>query len=140
MAKLVKVVPAKDTRYLTRHPWYLADALLMIRQLQALVWPMGYHVALGGGVLNHGYSDKDLDLYVLPLGIDQAVSPDDALAALSKHFKSVPFDYDGSADTVKEFERLHGAGSWERNTYFAHSVSYKLVGLKSIDVFIVSPK
>lgn len=54
-------------RYLPRHKWYLADAQLLVRRLQAIAWPLGYHVALGGGVLNHGYSDKDLDLYILPI-------------------------------------------------------------------------
>lgn len=54
-------------RYLPRHTWYLADALLLVRELQALARPKGYHIALGGGVLNHGYSDKDLDIYVLPV-------------------------------------------------------------------------
>lgn len=28
----------------------------------------GYHLALGGGVLNTGESKKDLDLYFLPMG------------------------------------------------------------------------
>jgi hypothetical protein len=56
-----------STRYLPRHNWYLADALVLLRELQAIAWPAGWHLALGGGVLNHGYSDKDLDLYVLPI-------------------------------------------------------------------------
>jgi hypothetical protein len=139
MAKIVKVVPAKDTRYLTRHPWYLADALLTIRQLQALVWPMGYHVALGGGVLNHGYSDKDLDLYVLPLGSVLAQNPDDVLEALNKHFERIGVSYEGDAESVQEFEKAHGVGSWDRNSYFAHSVCYFLDSGKKIDVFIVDP-
>lgn len=27
---------------------------------------MGYHMAMGGGVLNRGFSSKDLDIYILP--------------------------------------------------------------------------
>lgn len=57
----------RKTRYLPRHKWYLADALRLVQRLQAVAWPLGWHIALGGGVLNHGYSDKDLDLYVLPI-------------------------------------------------------------------------
>lgn len=50
-----------------RHLWYLCDAQLLIRQLQEVAWPLGWHIALGGGVLNHGYSDKDVDIYALPI-------------------------------------------------------------------------
>lgn len=59
---------AKDpTRYIRRHRWYRSDADALIRNIQATVWPLGWHVALGGGVLNHGYSNNDLDLYLLPI-------------------------------------------------------------------------
>jgi hypothetical protein len=40
---------------------------VLIAKLQEKVWPLGFHIALGGGVLNHGYSDSDLDLYVMPI-------------------------------------------------------------------------
>lgn len=39
----------------------------LIAELQRITRPLGYHVAVGGGVLNKGRSQKDLDLYVLPL-------------------------------------------------------------------------
>ena len=48
--------------------WKLDDGLALIRALQPLTRKYGYHVALGGGVLNKGFSDKDLDLYFLPMG------------------------------------------------------------------------
>lgn len=47
--------------------WTFEDAQVLIQKLQPIVRPLGYHVALGGGVLNNRYSDKDLDLYFLPL-------------------------------------------------------------------------
>lgn len=59
-------IATKAERYLPRHVVYLPDALLLVRKLQAVAWPLNFHVALGGGVLNHGYSDKDVDIYVLP--------------------------------------------------------------------------
>lgn len=52
--------------------WYLAQALHIIRQLQPQLKPYGYHVCLGGSVLNKGESEKDLDLYFLPLQTDAA--------------------------------------------------------------------
>jgi hypothetical protein len=47
--------------------WNLDEALELIRELQPKVRELGYHVLLGGGVLNEGKSDKDLDLFFIPL-------------------------------------------------------------------------
>lgn len=77
-----------DKRYERRHPWYLDEARVLVRQLQAVVWPLGYHIALGGGVLTHGYSDKDLDLYVLPLGRFECESSYVVAKALLQFFGS----------------------------------------------------
>ncbi len=46
--------------------WTLEDALTLIRDLQPQLHLLKYHVALGGGVLNKGQSEKDLDLYIFP--------------------------------------------------------------------------
>lgn len=45
----------------------LEQALKLIRETQETVKSFGYHICLGGGVLNLGYSYKDLDLYIIPL-------------------------------------------------------------------------
>lgn len=47
--------------------WTLDEALEIIRELQPQLREMGYHCLLGGGVLNTGVSDKDLDLFFIPL-------------------------------------------------------------------------
>lgn len=47
--------------------WTLEESLDVVRSLQPVVKPLGYHVVIGGGVVNKGYSEKDLDLYFLPL-------------------------------------------------------------------------
>lgn len=57
--------------------WTLEDALTVIRPLQAEIKKFHYHLCLGGGVLNKGYSEKDLDLYFMPL--DRKKKPVDAL-------------------------------------------------------------
>lgn len=62
----VELNVAEQLRIERRHVWYLSDAQTLVRELQEHIWPLGWHVTLGGGVLNHGYSDKDLDLYLLP--------------------------------------------------------------------------
>ena len=57
--------------------WTLDAGLTMAAQVQAGSRKFGYHVALGGGVLNRGESFKDLDVYFLPLDSD-TMSPDSA--------------------------------------------------------------
>ena len=47
--------------------WTLAAGLKLIRAIQPEAKKLGYHIALGGGVLNIGLSYKDLDLYLLPM-------------------------------------------------------------------------
>lgn len=47
--------------------WTLDEALDLIRRIQPKLKPLGYHVCLGGGVLNIGSSEKDLDLFFVPL-------------------------------------------------------------------------
>lgn len=47
--------------------WSLEKALGFVRRLQPLTRLHGYHMAIGGGVVNNGGSEKDLDLYLLPL-------------------------------------------------------------------------
>lgn len=59
--------------------WTLDEGLVLVRELQPDTRQFGYHLALGGGVLNNAMSCKDLDLYLLPLD-DKDEDPDmDAL-------------------------------------------------------------
>lgn len=51
--------------------WSMDAALAFIRELQPALHSRLYHVAMGGGVLNKGFSEKDLDLYLFPF--DNAV-------------------------------------------------------------------
>lgn len=46
--------------------WTLDQALTLIRQLQPTAFEAGYHLNLGGGVLNHGKSNNDLDILAMP--------------------------------------------------------------------------
>lgn len=47
--------------------WNLEDGLKLVRSLQPETRKYGYHLTLGGGVLNKGESTKDVDLFFLPL-------------------------------------------------------------------------
>lgn len=52
----------------TKKPlWTLEQALIVVRFLQPLIRTAHYHLALGGGIINAGQSNKDIDLYFLPL-------------------------------------------------------------------------
>lgn len=62
----MKELTAKRGEY-PHDPWSLPLALVLIKELQPKVKAYNYHLALGGSVLNNGSSDKDLDLYFLPL-------------------------------------------------------------------------
>ncbi len=52
--------------------WTLETALTTVRAIQPMLKVLGYHVALAGGTLNRGFSEKDLDLVFLPLTNDKA--------------------------------------------------------------------
>jgi hypothetical protein len=47
--------------------WELDNGLKLIRALQEETRAYGYHLCLGGSVLNFGESGKDIDLYFLPM-------------------------------------------------------------------------
>lgn len=47
--------------------WTLEEALKLIRALQPDTRTFGYHLCMGGGVMNKGMSEKDLDLFFLPM-------------------------------------------------------------------------
>jgi hypothetical protein len=46
--------------------WTLDEAVALVRMLQPKLHAIKWHVALGGGVLNKGWSTKDIDLYFMP--------------------------------------------------------------------------
>lgn len=48
--------------------WHLEEGIYVARALQPSIREYGYHVTIGGSLINAGYSEKDLDLYFLPMG------------------------------------------------------------------------
>lgn len=95
--------------------WTLQQAVKLIADIQDDSRTYGYHVCLGGGVLNAGHSDKDVDIYLIPLDnsdvpvlVDEAVEWLEGLwgasAPISKEYPNAPasaygrkikFDFDG---------------------------------------------
>lgn len=129
-----KVTKKKDSkRYLVRHLWYLSDAQNVVRQLQAVIWPLGWHVVLGGGVLNHGYSNDDLDLYLLPIYRPELVHDEDDLeSAIGELMDVLDRDYSENAPSLE--------GQLPSKTCFQLARRY-VYGpeAKPVDVFVVRP-
>lgn len=68
--------------------WKIHDALTLIRSLQSSVKAFGYHITLGGGVLNTGTSLHDLDIFFHPLERGNLQEP--RLLAFLKEFWGAP--------------------------------------------------
>ena|ERR1017187_7973554 len=101
--------------------WTLDEALMIVRSLQPDLKPLEWHVVLGGGVLNTGVSDKDLDLYILGFNgaILQNVAP--VLVLLSSRF--------GIASQITD------ADEYPEDPRYREKVKFHIDG-KRIDVFI----
>lgn len=102
--------------------WVLDDALSLIRALQPQIRKYGYHLCLGGGVLNKGRSEKDLDLYFLPMG--QQRNPLEPIKLL-----------EWLEGMWGMYEQIGGGGYPEEIPYM-HRVTFKY-GEQRIDVFVL---
>lgn len=79
--------------------WTFDVAQPMIANLQESAKRVGFHIALGGGVLNNLKSNKDLDLYFLPMRNGESSNADELLAALESVWgKLQPFSEYGEDD------------------------------------------
>lgn len=95
--------------------WTLEDGLRLIRILQPKAKEYGYHIALGGGVLNKGESKKDLDLYFLTLDNGKKTPACDNLVAWLEEMWGNGKDIDNYAkeDKVEDwFEEPPGRNDW----------------------------
>lgn len=98
--------------------WTLEDALALIRALQPMCRKFNFHLALGGGVLNNGFSEKDLDLYFLPV--------------------RKPTDSDGLLKWLDMWGpcKQIGKGDYPDKLPYTHRLQY-VYGKQRIDVFIL---
>ena len=78
--------------------WTLDDGLNLIRALQPFTRKFNYHLCLGGGVLNKGSSEKDLDLYFLPMENGLPSKADDLVQWLTSLW-GTPEDLKGEYDS-----------------------------------------
>lgn len=85
--------------------WRLPDALEVIRTLQPEAMSCGYALSLGGGVLNAGFSWKDLDIVAVPGSRDDQYIGSFLDYVRSQGFKDTDVNYDHNGLTVHKFER-----------------------------------
>ena len=86
MAELIDIDATVKPRLTVDPRWTLGEAVGLVRALQPLIRKFNYHLTLGGGVLNNGYSNKDLDLYFLPMEKGQESSKAGLLAFLAENW------------------------------------------------------
>ena len=101
--------------------WSIDEALTLIRRIQ-VTYIGEFHICLGGGVLNKGYSDHDLDLF-----IEQQQGAAHDTGALLAWLKQ----------ELGPAEELYGIDSKEYKnlSHYRHTLRYSYKG-KRIDVFI----
>ena len=102
--------------------WTLEQGLAVVRELQPRSRGFNYHVALGGGVLNNGSSDKDLDVYFLPLDNGDVMDPAGLLQWLSTVW--------GEWEPIQN-EHYVGSNNYSRKVKFLTTDGER------IDVFVV---
>ncbi len=76
--------------------WNMEEALLFIRNLQPVVKKYNFHLALAGGVLNNGYSVKDLDIICMGMHNDLPNRTKDMISKFE-------VDYNAVLNTTEEY-------------------------------------
>lgn len=104
--------------------WTLQQGLDLVRTIQPRLHHMGYHVAIGGGVINKGYSTKDLDLYFFPLDLKDQESLVPFLESLF-----------GAAVPISMFDERYSD-----NRVFAQRLKFLQYDGGRIDIFITEAR
>ena len=116
--------------------WKLDQALDLVREIQPVIHGMGYHVVLGGGVLNNGESKKDLDLYFHPMmgkeTFISATNPGNPLLRWLEELFGKPEEFWNPDQEVDEY----GDIQYPHRDPYVWKKKYQW-GNRRIDVFIV---
>lgn len=113
----------KGLKELARTPvWTLDQAHVIIAELWPLMWDLHYHILLGGGVIREGKSDKDLDLFFIPLNGYES----HAHTVLEKLWSQL-----GPSKALRDSPDYHA----DSNFHFTEAQKFDYLG-KRIDVFI----
>lgn len=89
----------------TKPLWTLEQGIELARRLEKIAVEHNAHVALGGGTLHRGHSNKDLDIFVYPRKTSAPFRPENILAAIGAgQAKLRPHEYQGDYKTVFQTE------------------------------------
>jgi len=125
--------------------WKLDEALKIIRNLQPETRKFGYHLCLGGGVLNKGESNKDLDLVFVPLDNGKPSNPDGLLEYLGVlwgtwYTFSMPDEHiTGIQPVGPQPPDIEPYEPSETTSVYKYKVKFFFDGSDRIDVFIMTP-
>lgn len=112
--------------------WTLPVAQSLVAHLQPKVKNFGYHITLGGGVLNNEKSEKDLDLFFLPLlGEKWVRKPDQLITLLKGQFHSNAYSLSKSEYSKPELPNI-----WKAKFFMELPTGNPITTLR-IDVFIL---
>ena len=139
--------------------WTLNEGLDLVRALQPKTREFGFHLTLGGSVLNKGESDKDIDLYFLPMDNGKPSNANSLIDWLAQLwgtgepiggdygiFENIPFKDPGSSWRTINATDTKTSGIWSspiRYTKVQKTPTYKfkLKYIRNqtdrIDVFVV---
>lgn len=92
------------------HMWEMWDAINLLRQWQPVAHAYDLHLALGGGVLNNGYSDKDLDIVVMGMNNGKRPRFDDFCGELKLVPIWVSTDYPESGENGRRLYKAYLEG------------------------------
>lgn len=107
----------------------------LVRNLQPQVRKFNYHIAIGGGVINRGFSDKDLDLYFLSMSNSDLLTMPKGLRAFLKKQFGAEFVLGGSAQTREDEPPDESSAYGPEPTMYYGRFTYRPEG-RRIDVFI----
>ncbi len=122
--------------------WTLDGALPLIRSLQPKTRDFGYHLCLGGGVLNKGESNKDLDLVFCPLDNGKPSDPTGLLSYLEILWGRAYSFYEpnpNGAPDQEDFSDDSYSDMPDNNLIYRNKVKFFYDGTDRIDVFIMAP-
>jgi hypothetical protein len=107
------------------HMWTRPQVIQLVQDVREIALRHNYHVALGGSLLYRGYSDKDADIYFLPMHGTGTPNVDGLLGALDLHW--------GYAFEQADRDRY----PTEKGYVSARKVQWKLDPAKRIDFWVL---
>jgi len=109
--------------------WTRDEAVLLCQDVREVALKHNYHVALGGSCLHVGHSQKDTDIYFLPMHGIGKPNLEGLLGALDLFW--------GYAENISKLTELNSEYPPEPGYIAAKKVQWKLDPSKRIDFWVI---